>query len=131
MVRIDWRVEKARAFSLKSRVFTVKGRVSLVETTAQDRGRLQEFTVHSLAEIYCSNRKLETPVTPSCIRHFLFQFLLRPRFAPAAGISSTLLGDWLHQASAAHVAAAAEADAPSCCCALLAATATLKLLRLF
>ena len=74
-----------------------------------------------------------------------------PPFAPAAGISSTLLGDirhqqhtqelqrisstllgdWLHQASAAHVAAAAEADAPSCCCALLAATATLKLLRLF
>ena len=45
--------------------------------------------------------------------------------------AATVLGEWLHQASAAHVAAAAEADAPSCCCALRAATATLKLLRLF
>ena len=50
-VRIDGRVEKTRALSLKSRVFTVKGRVSLVETTAQDRGRLQEFTVLSLAGV--------------------------------------------------------------------------------
>ena len=52
-VRIDERVERTRALSLKSRVFTVKGRVSLVETTAQDRGgcssllffHLQEFRV--------------------------------------------------------------------------------------
>ena len=62
------------------------------------------------------------------IRQFLFQFLCAPVCTSSRHQQHTFGG---HQASAAHVAAAAEADAPSCCCALRAATATLKLLRLF